>query len=417
MDPATVAEEKVEDTPPAAEEAVKVGENGDSAPATEDPDPEKEKAKHAVFMGNLSFTVTKQKVTDFYKEKGLTVLNLRIPTDKVSGEPKGFAFVEFDSAEDLATAVTFNGSDMAGRPVKIEKAQEPRPKNQPTEQKTREPWSETSSFELRFAVPAPFVRKIIGKKGETIKRLSKESGARAMFGERLPESWTLGNDLQHLSIKGTAVEIQTCVASIVGEMIDFEKENGRVDEMSKAPEGHVPLTMLIPLDKIPMIIGQKGARIKEIEKLSKTSVDVQEDQVYSEKYVTFTGEKEEVGNAVVIAAKGLPVGTWDPERPSVTPKTREKGKGGGRGGRGPPPRGMGRYDDYGPPSPRYRGPPPRDYDDRYGRGPPRGPPRGYYDDYDRGPPLKRGRAGSYDRGPPPRGYGRAPPPRGGDDFW
>lgn len=381
-----------------------------------------DKTKHVLFMGNLAFTVNKDKLITFFKEKELSVVGLRIPTDKVKGEPKGFAFVEFASPEDLETALVLNGTELMGRAIKIEKTVE---KKDREEGKPKQEWADASQVELRFAVPAPFVRKIIGKKGETIKKVSKDSGARAMFGERLPESWTLGNDLQHLSVKGTMDQVQAAVGLIVAEMIAFEKENGKVDEFSRAAEGHVSLTMLIPLEKIPMVIGQRGARIKEIERLSKTVVDVQEDQVYSEKYVSFTGEKDEVANAVAIAAKGLPVDTWEPSRPCVTPKTRENGRGGKGGGKGGPPRGGGRYDDRGP-HPRFRGPPPRDYDDRFGRGPPRGPPR--YDDFDRGPPLKRPRP-DYERGPPPprggygggygggAGYGRGPPPPRRDDFW
>lgn len=451
-EPASVVEEPVAaaavEEPAAVVEAV-VEEAVEPEQAAE------EKPKYVLFMGNLTFTVTKEKIIGFFQEKELEVMNLRIPTDKFKGDPKGFAFVEFNSSEAMATALTMNDTELMGRQVKIETTTEKR-RDPDQPKKDREEWSDGSKVELRFAVPSPYVRKIIGKKGETIKRLSKESGARAMFGEKLPESWTLGNDLQHLSISGSLTQIQACVSAIVKEMVDFEEEHGKVDEYSRAAKGHVSLTMLVPVEKIPMVIGQRGGRIKEIERLSKTVVDVQEDQVYSEKYVTFTGEKDEVGNAVFIAAKGLPVDTWDPSRPCVTPKTRENGgkggggkgggKGGSRGGGGDRDRGgrmgggkgKGRYDDYrGPPSPRFRGPPPRDYDDRYARGPPpRGPPRGYDDYYDRGPPLKRSRGpggGGYDRGPPPPrgggrymdggygggggGYDRAPPSRGGDDFW
>ncbi|KAF2663141.1 hypothetical protein BT63DRAFT_419210 [Microthyrium microscopicum] len=81
-----------------------------------------------------------------------------------------------------------------------------------------------------------------------------------------------------------------------------------------------------------------------------------------------------------------------------------------------PPRGYSpRRDDY-----RRRTPPPRYYDDRYGRSPPRGGPRGPGDDYGRPPP--RYPEDPYDaRGPPPprrpydepymNGHGR--PPYGG----
>lgn len=421
------------------------------APATEAPAaeaaPEEPKQKWVLFMGNLPFAVSKDKVSSFFKDGGAEIVNVRIPMDKMKQEPKGFAFVEFPSEDAMLTGLKLNNTDLGGRQIKVERTAE-KPNEGPH---TKQEWTENTIVELRFALPTPYVRKVIGKKGDCIKRVSKESGAKAMFGEILPESWTIGPDLQHLSIKGNLNEIQAAVVLIAHEMLEFEEEKGRVDKRSRAPEGHISLTMLVPIDKIPMVIGQRGCRIKEIEKESGTVVDVQEDQIYSEKYVTFTGEKEPLGNAIRICAKGLPVETWDPQRPSVTPKMRggRGEKGGPRGGRrgppmgrfdGPPRRGPRGYDDYGPGpmSPRFR-PPPRDYDDYYdSRGP---PPRDYYDS--RGPPAKRGRynnggsggggPSSFGRGPPPpRDFyagGRDNGPRGGfddrrdtrappaDDFW
>jgi len=445
---AEVEEVKAEEKAPEAEVEAATAEKKDEEPATEKAEevegdkaadaPAKEEApvateevkkgekkekkflrKYSCFVGNLSYSVTDASLTAFFTESKLKVVSLRMPRDFKFKKPKGFAFVEFDSEEAQQGAVKLNGKQLDGRPINVEVTSAVK---EPKDARRAE-WTDESIVEMRFAMSCYYVRAVIGKKGEAIKQASQESGAKLMFGERLPESWNLGPELQHLTIKGKLEQCEKAILLISQIIIktDEEKGNGQtLDKFSRAKYGQVSLTLVVPLDRIAMIIGSKGSRIKELEKETATSFDVQDDQLYDEKYLTITGTPEKVCTAVQQAARGVPVDAWDPMRPTVTPKTRSRanerrnggreGQDGGYGGRGGP-RGGGRgYNDYGPSrgSPRGGGGGRPPYDDYYDYPPQRG-----YGGYDPEPAPKRF------RGPPPSGPARgyddysAPPQRGG----
>ncbi|KAG0612615.1 hypothetical protein M758_6G041800 [Ceratodon purpureus] len=60
-------------------------------------------------------------LTEFFGECG-EVLNVRIPTDRESGEIKGFAYVEFASKDELTKATEMDGSDFNGRSLVVNEA-------------------------------------------------------------------------------------------------------------------------------------------------------------------------------------------------------------------------------------------------------------------------------------------------------
>ncbi|MCO5573989.1 hypothetical protein L7F22_027767 [Adiantum nelumboides] len=59
-------------------------------------------------------------LTEFFGECG--VQNIRLPTDRETGDIKGFAYVDFSDRDGLAKAIDCSGSDLDGRSVYIEEA-------------------------------------------------------------------------------------------------------------------------------------------------------------------------------------------------------------------------------------------------------------------------------------------------------
>ena len=81
-----------------------------------------------VFVGNLNFNTTKAEVEALFAKAG-SVKDVFLPTDRESGRPRGFAFVEFSSDEEAAKAVTeFNEYDLGGRALAVNEAR-PKPEH------------------------------------------------------------------------------------------------------------------------------------------------------------------------------------------------------------------------------------------------------------------------------------------------
>jgi RNA recognition motif-containing protein len=81
-----------------------------------------------VFVGNLNFDLSREDILELFGSVG-PVTDVVMPIDKVSGRPRGFAFVEFELEEDAAKAMeTLNGKELAGRQLKIDEARERPPR-------------------------------------------------------------------------------------------------------------------------------------------------------------------------------------------------------------------------------------------------------------------------------------------------
>jgi len=75
-----------------------------------------------VFVGNLSFDTGRDELERLFAEHG-EVVDLAIPTDRLSGRPRGFAFVEFASDEQAAAAIEkLNGVELGGRNLRVNEA-------------------------------------------------------------------------------------------------------------------------------------------------------------------------------------------------------------------------------------------------------------------------------------------------------
>jgi RNA recognition motif-containing protein len=79
-----------------------------------------------IYVGNLSFSVTEDDLRAAFQAYG-TVDKAAIIKDKMSGQPRGFGFVEMPNKDEAVKAISgLNGKDLKGRNIKVNEAQ-PRP--------------------------------------------------------------------------------------------------------------------------------------------------------------------------------------------------------------------------------------------------------------------------------------------------
>ncbi|MDZ4695654.1 MAG: RNA-binding protein, partial [Deltaproteobacteria bacterium] len=77
-----------------------------------------------LFVGNLSFNVNETELRDLFAQSG-TVAECKLVTDRDTGRPRGFGFVEMSSdAEATAAIDALNGRDYQGRTLNVNEAQE-----------------------------------------------------------------------------------------------------------------------------------------------------------------------------------------------------------------------------------------------------------------------------------------------------
>ena len=67
-----------------------------------------EKAPYTAYVGNLPYEVAEENLAGYFA--GLNIVHLRMPMDREANRPKGFAYVEFKEASDLAQALKLNGT-------------------------------------------------------------------------------------------------------------------------------------------------------------------------------------------------------------------------------------------------------------------------------------------------------------------
>ena len=75
-----------------------------------------------VFVGNLSFQTTEQDLNSVFSQYG-AVDRVNIITDRMTGQPRGFAFVEMANRSEAETAISvLNGTDLHGRTLNVNEA-------------------------------------------------------------------------------------------------------------------------------------------------------------------------------------------------------------------------------------------------------------------------------------------------------
>lgn len=83
-----------------------------------------------VFVGNLNFSTTQAEIETLFAQVG-DVVEVFLPVDRATGQPRGFAFVEFSDESVVQEAISkFDGTELQGRTLKVNeaRARAPRPR-------------------------------------------------------------------------------------------------------------------------------------------------------------------------------------------------------------------------------------------------------------------------------------------------
>jgi cold-inducible RNA-binding protein len=73
-----------------------------------------------IYVGNLSFNATEQELRDLFGQHG-TVNSVSLITDRETGQPRGFGFVEMEDGADKAIS-QLDGKEVGGRTLKVNEA-------------------------------------------------------------------------------------------------------------------------------------------------------------------------------------------------------------------------------------------------------------------------------------------------------
>jgi RNA recognition motif-containing protein len=78
-----------------------------------------------LYVGNLSYQTTQDALRAAFEQAGGKVVDVKIVTDRDTGQPRGFAFVEMSSPAEAQAAITaLDGQALDGRTLKVNEAQE-----------------------------------------------------------------------------------------------------------------------------------------------------------------------------------------------------------------------------------------------------------------------------------------------------
>ncbi len=78
-----------------------------------------------LYVGNLPFSVDEDQIRALFEQDGRVVQGVRLITDRDTGRPRGFGFVEMENQEQADTAIrTLNGQDFGGRSLTVNEAKE-----------------------------------------------------------------------------------------------------------------------------------------------------------------------------------------------------------------------------------------------------------------------------------------------------
>jgi RNA recognition motif-containing protein len=76
-----------------------------------------------LYVGNLSFDTTEDSLRALFSQHG-SVESTKLITDRDTGRPRGFGFVEMSNADASRAMQALNGKEFEGRTLRVNEAQE-----------------------------------------------------------------------------------------------------------------------------------------------------------------------------------------------------------------------------------------------------------------------------------------------------
>jgi RNA recognition motif-containing protein len=76
-----------------------------------------------LYVGNLPFSATEDSLRALFQPHG-TIDKIALITDRDTGQPRGFGFIEMANADAARAMQALNGTDFGGRALKINEARE-----------------------------------------------------------------------------------------------------------------------------------------------------------------------------------------------------------------------------------------------------------------------------------------------------
>ena len=78
-----------------------------------------------IYVGNLPFSADESTVKSLFEQNDRSVTEVKLITDRDTGRPRGFGFVEMANGEDADKAISdLNGYQMDGRALTVNEAKE-----------------------------------------------------------------------------------------------------------------------------------------------------------------------------------------------------------------------------------------------------------------------------------------------------
>ncbi len=74
-----------------------------------------------IYVGNLPFSATEAEVEELFAAYG-EVVSVALPTDRETGRPRGFGFVEMSNEDATKAIAALNGKDFGGRSLNVNEA-------------------------------------------------------------------------------------------------------------------------------------------------------------------------------------------------------------------------------------------------------------------------------------------------------